>query len=35
MSAERGEMGRKAREYAKDFTWERIADEYEDFFSKL
>lgn len=30
----RGEMGRKAKEYAKDFTWERIADECEVFLVK-
>ncbi len=27
----RKEMGRKAKEYAKDFTWDKIADEYEGF----
>lgn len=31
----REEMGRKAREYAKDFTWERIADECEGFLSSI
>ena len=27
----RKEMGRKAREYARDFSWDRIAEEYERF----
>mgnify|MGYP001600501054 CR=1 FL=1 len=27
----RKEMGRKGREYAKDFTWDKIADEYENY----
>jgi glycosyltransferase involved in cell wall biosynthesis len=32
---ERKEMGLKAREYAKDFTWDWIAKEYETFLSKV
>ena len=31
----RKEMGKKAREYAKDFTWDKIADEYESFLMKI
>ena len=27
----RKEMGGKAIDYAKDFTWDKIADEYEGF----
>jgi len=27
----RQEMGRKAREYARQFTWDRIAEEYEKY----
>jgi glycosyltransferase involved in cell wall biosynthesis len=27
----RQEMGKKAREYAKDFTWDKIAEEYEKY----
>jgi glycogen(starch) synthase len=30
----RKEMGRKAREYAKNFTWDRVAEEFEDFLIK-
>jgi glycogen(starch) synthase len=29
--AVRREMGRKAREYARNFTWDRIAEEYENY----
>ena len=28
-------MGTKAREYAKDYTWDRIAEKYEDFLLKV
>jgi glycosyltransferase involved in cell wall biosynthesis len=31
----RQEMGRKAREYARDFTWERIAAEYTKYLSEV
>ncbi len=31
----RKEMGLKAREYARDFTWDRIAKEYESFLRKV
>ena len=31
----REEMGHKAREYAKDFTWDKIAKEYEIFLCRL
>jgi len=30
-SSQRQEMGIKAREYAKEFTWDRIAEEYEKY----
>ena len=30
-SSSRQEMGRKAREYARNFTWDKIAEEYEKF----
>ena len=30
----RKEMGRKAKEYAKGFTWDKVADEYEGFLIK-
>jgi glycosyltransferase involved in cell wall biosynthesis len=30
-AALRQEMGRKARHYAKDFTWDAIAGQYESF----
>jgi glycosyltransferase involved in cell wall biosynthesis len=33
--SERREMGRKAREYAKRFTWDRIAEEYETYLSDV
>jgi glycosyltransferase involved in cell wall biosynthesis len=32
---ERREMGRRARVYAKRFTWDRIAEEYEAFLSSI
>src|SRR5208283_5803297 len=31
----RREMGQKAREYAKDFTWDRISLDYERFLLKI
>lgn len=33
-SAGLGEMGLKGREWVKDFTWDRIAEQYEDFLLK-
>ncbi len=31
----RKEMGQKAKEYAKDYTWDRLAEEYENFLIKV
>jgi glycosyltransferase involved in cell wall biosynthesis len=31
----RREMGKKAREYAEKFTWDKIAEEYEEFLLKV
>ncbi len=31
----RRELGQKAREYAKNFTWDRIAEEYEKYLIKI
>ncbi len=31
----RREMGQKAREYAKNFTWDKIAEEYEKYLIKI
>ena len=31
----RQEMGNKAREYARNFTWDRIAEEYERFLLRI
>lgn len=33
--SKRKEMGEKAREYAKNFTWDKIAEEYEQFLHKV
>jgi len=34
-TALRQKMGRKAREYAKDYTWDRIAEKYEEFLLRV
>jgi len=33
--SKRKEMGEKAREYAKNFTWDKIAEEYERFLIRV